>query len=72
MSETNGRSGTSNVRSLTDAIRKARVAESERTDVVVELREAERADGGDVHGAAPLLVRWVRGAFACAGPMVIE
>ena len=43
MSETNGRSGTSNVRSLTDAIRKARVAESERTDVVVELREAERA-----------------------------
>lgn len=44
MNETSGRSGTtSNVRNLTDAIRKVRVAESERTDVVVELREAERA-----------------------------
>ncbi len=44
MNDTTGRSGTtSNVRNLTDAIRKVRVAESERTDVVVELREAERA-----------------------------
>ncbi|MBZ9936468.1 hypothetical protein LB518_09195 [Mesorhizobium sp. BR1-1-16] len=44
MNDTSGRSGTtSNVRNLTDAIRKVRVAESERTDVVVELREAERA-----------------------------
>ncbi len=32
-----------NVRSLTDALRKVRLAETERTDVVVELREAERA-----------------------------
>ena len=31
------------MRSLTDALRKVRLAETERTDVVVELREAERA-----------------------------
>ena len=44
MTDTNGRGGSaSNVRSLTDAIRKVRVAESERSDVVVEMREAERA-----------------------------
>lgn len=33
----------SNVRSLQDAIRKVRTAETERSDVVVELRDAERA-----------------------------
>lgn len=32
-----------NVRSLRDAIRKVRTAEAERSDVVVELRDAERA-----------------------------
>lgn len=32
-----------NVRSLTEAIRRVRIAEADRTDVVVELREAERA-----------------------------
>ena len=43
MSDPSGKNGTaSNVRNLSDAIRKVRVAESERTDVVVELREAER------------------------------
>lgn len=35
--------GASNVRSLTDAVRRVRIAEAERSDVVVELREAERA-----------------------------
>lgn len=35
--------GRGNVRSLTDALRRARIADAERTDVVVELREAERA-----------------------------
>jgi hypothetical protein len=35
--------GTSNVRSLTEAVRRVRIAEAERSDVVVELREAERA-----------------------------
>ena len=46
MSETTERQGSNalgNVRSLTDALRKVRLAETERTDVVVELREAERA-----------------------------
>ena len=43
MTETKGRPGSSNVRRLNEAIRKVRVAETERTDVVVELREAERA-----------------------------
>lgn len=32
-----------NVRSLTDAIRRVRTAEAERSDVVVELRDAEKA-----------------------------
>lgn len=58
MSDANGRSGpTSNVRNLTDAIRKVRVAESERTDVVVELREAERA-------RLDMLADELRGVFA--------
>lgn len=35
--------GKGNVRSLTDALRRARIADADRTDVVVELREAERA-----------------------------
>ncbi len=39
--DTRGRSG--NVRNLTDAIRRVRIAEADRSDVVVELREAERA-----------------------------
>ena len=41
MSESEG--GRGNVRSLTDALRRARIADADRTDVVVELREAERA-----------------------------
>lgn len=45
MSEATERPGgpTSNVRNLTDALRKVRIAETDRTDVIVELREAERA-----------------------------
>jgi hypothetical protein len=48
MNDAGGRRGpeggaASNVRNLADAIRKVRLAEAERTDVVVELREAERA-----------------------------
>jgi hypothetical protein len=41
MSESDGSRG--NVRSLTDALRRARIADADRTDVVVEIREAERA-----------------------------
>jgi hypothetical protein len=41
MSESEG--GRGNVRSLTDALRRARIADADRTDVAVELREAERA-----------------------------
>ncbi|MHA1554752.1 MAG: hypothetical protein ACTSU0_10110 [Alphaproteobacteria bacterium] len=36
-------SGTGNVRSLSDALHRVRTAETERADVVVELRDAERA-----------------------------
>ena len=36
-------SGTGNVRSLGDALHRVRTAETERADVVVELRDAERA-----------------------------
>jgi len=58
MSDASGRNGpSSNVRNLTDAIRKVRVAESERTDVVVELREAERA-------RLDMLADELRGVFA--------
>ena len=42
MSDTTDNRG-ENVRSLRDAIRKVRTAEAERSDVVVELRDAERA-----------------------------
>ena len=42
MSDTTDNRG-ENVRSLRDAIRKVRTAETERSDVVVELRDAERA-----------------------------
>ena len=42
MSDTTDSRG-ENVRSLRDAIRKVRTAETERADVVVELRDAERA-----------------------------
>ena len=41
MSDTSGNS--ENVRSLRDAIRQVRTASAERSDVVVELRDAERA-----------------------------
>ena len=58
MSDASGRNGPgSNVRSLSDAIRKVRVAESERTDVVVELRDAERA-------RLDMLADELRGVFA--------
>lgn len=58
MNDASGRNGTStNVRNLTDAIRKVRVAESERADVVVELRETERA-------RLDMLADELRGVFA--------
>jgi hypothetical protein len=40
---TDNRGKGENVRSLTDAIRRVRTAEAERSDVVIELRDAERA-----------------------------
>lgn len=44
MSDTGDTRGNAkNVRNLTDAIRRVRTAEAERSDVVVELRDAERA-----------------------------
>ncbi len=43
MSDTFDRGGGGTVRSLKDAIRRVRTAEAERSDVVVELRDAERA-----------------------------
>lgn len=43
MADASDKSGGSKVRNLTDAIRRVRIAEAERSDVVVELREAERA-----------------------------
>ncbi len=44
MSDTGDNRGSAkNVRNLTDAIRRVRTAEAERSDVVVELRDAERA-----------------------------
>ena len=44
MSDTGDTRGSAkNVRNLTDAIRRVRTAEAERSDVVVELRDAERA-----------------------------
>lgn len=43
MSEPGETRGSANVRSLTQAIRRARIAEADRSDVVVELRDAERA-----------------------------
>lgn len=49
--------GRGNVRSLTDALRRARIADAERTDVVVELREAERA-------RLDMLADELRGVFA--------
>jgi hypothetical protein len=42
MSDTFDRGGGGTVRSLRDAIRRVRTAEAERSDVVVELRDAER------------------------------
>ncbi len=49
--------GRGNIRSLTDALRRARIADAERTDVVVELREAERA-------RLDMLADELRGVFA--------
>jgi len=49
--------GRGNIRSLTDALRRARIADAERTDVVVELREAERA-------RLDILADELRGVFA--------
>jgi len=43
LSESTDNGHAKNVRSLTDAIRRVRTAEAERSDVVVELRDAERA-----------------------------
>jgi len=43
MSDSFERGGGGTVRSLKDAIRRVRTAEAERSDVVVELRDAERA-----------------------------
>ena len=43
MSDTFDRGGGNTVRSLKDALRRVRTAEAERSDVVVELRDAERA-----------------------------
>ncbi|HET7715103.1 MAG TPA: hypothetical protein VFK86_05710 [Bauldia sp.] len=43
MSDTFDRGGGGTVRSLKEAIRRVRTAEAERSDVVVELRDAERA-----------------------------
>lgn len=40
---TDNRGGAENVRSLKEAMRRVRTAEAERSDVVVELRDAERA-----------------------------
>lgn len=55
MSESEGSRG--NVRSLTDALRRARIADADRTDVVVEIREAERA-------RLDMLADELRGVFA--------
>ena len=52
-----GDSNTEKVRSLKDALRKVRTAETERSDVVVELRDAERA-------RLELLADELRGVFA--------
>jgi hypothetical protein len=59
MSDTGDRAGgtRSNVRSLADAMRRVRLAESERTDVVVELRDTERA-------RLDMLADELRGVFA--------
>ena len=58
MTDASGKSGpTSNVRNLADAMRKVRMAESERMDVIVDLRDAERA-------RLELLADELRGVFA--------
>lgn len=43
MADGRGSSSSSNVRSLTDAMRKVRIAEADRSDGFVDLQEAERA-----------------------------
>lgn len=58
MNDASGRQGSpTNVRHLGDAIRKVRLAEAERADVVVELRDAERA-------RLDMLADELRGVFA--------
>lgn len=57
MSDTFDRGGGGTVRSLKDAIRRVRTAEAERSDVVVELRDAERA-------RLEILADELRGVFA--------
>lgn len=58
MNDASGRQGSpSNVRHLADAIRKVRLAEAERADVVVELKDAERA-------RLDMLADELRGVFA--------
>ncbi|BCP54685.1 hypothetical protein K32_33020 [Kaistia sp. 32K] len=62
MNDASGRRGpergsASNVRNLADAIRKVRLAEAERADVVVELRDTERA-------RLEMLVEALEGVFA--------
>ena len=60
MSDTSD-NNTGNVRSLREAIREVRTAETERSDVVVELRDAERA-------RLELLAEELRGVFAEVPP----
>ncbi|WEK50058.1 MAG: hypothetical protein P0Y66_20715 [Candidatus Kaistia colombiensis] len=58
MNDASGRPGSpSNVRHLADAIRKVRLAEAERADVVVDLRDTERA-------RLDMLADELRGVFA--------
>src|SRR5262245_32530344 len=58
MSDTGDRHGSAkNVRNLTDAIWRVRTAEAERSDVVVELRDAKRA-------RLEMLVDELKGVFA--------
>ncbi len=61
MSDTPDNTNTGNVRSLRDTIRKVRTAETERSDVVVELRDAERA-------RLELLAEELRSVFAEVPP----
>src|SRR5262249_3466717 len=61
VSDTSDNTNAGNVRSLRDTIRKVRTAETERQDVVVELRDAERA-------RLELLAEELRSVFAEVPP----